>query len=58
VSSEKKVKDLDWKKHLCEEGEHQDDVGLHGEGGLKSHYRKVIVEWLTSDKIPVLPRGL
>ena len=35
-------------KHLWEEGEHQDDVGSHGEGELKSHYRKVILEWLIS----------
>jgi len=42
------------RKHLEKGGEHLTDIESHAGRGLKSHYQRVIYDWLTTDKLPIL----
>ncbi|GAB0190072.1 basic proline-rich protein-like [Grus japonensis] len=53
-SCKEKGKDFEWRKHIEKEGEHPVDIGPREEGGLRSHYQRVIADWLTSEKLPIL----
>ncbi|KAM9586750.1 uncharacterized protein ACIBXB_006478 [Morphnus guianensis] len=50
----RREKDQDWTKHLEKEWEHLVNIGLQVEEGLRSHYRRVISEWVASEKLPIL----
>ncbi|GAB0186306.1 mitochondrial enolase superfamily member 1 [Grus japonensis] len=50
----KRDKDLEWKQHLEKESEQLVGMGTREEGGLRSHYRRVIADWLSSEKLPIL----
>lgn len=50
----RREKDQDWTKHLEKEWEHLVSIGPQVEEGLRSRYRRMISEWVASEKLPIL----
>ena len=53
----RRKKDQEKRKYLENEELHLMDIESRSERGLRSHYRKVVSDWITSDKLTVL-RGI